>query len=97
MGYYINPADQTQTKEAWLSSNGEYVGGTAPAFDAKLDHTPVCLVDNGPFTAAAICYSEQELKAFSNRSSDPRLKEWYLVPNDKLIDVCPEVASQISQ
>lgn len=73
MGYYINP--QHTSKEQWLNDYGLEV--TDPTWDLLAtsfpgtEHSPegrgvyVCLVDNGPFTAAGICYNEQEFDAFN--------------------------------
>ncbi len=75
MGYYINPPNET--KEEWLNDNGMEV--TDPSWDALPNFRPtefqdddgvyVCLVDNGPFTAAGICYNEAEFNEF--RAPDP--------------------------
>ena len=85
MGYYINPKDST--KERWLATYGELT--IFPTFDSKSGKIPVCLVDNGAFTAAGICYCQEELDAFTE--PDGRYKVWYLVPKDKILEVCPEV------
>ena len=81
MGYYINPTNET--KEEWLNNNGLVV--TEPEWHLLAtnfpgtQHSPegrgvlVYLVDNGPFTAAAICFSEQEFNEL--RASDPTPEE----------------------
>jgi hypothetical protein len=79
MGLYINVP---QGKEAWLNQHGENTGSSVPSITPT--HLPVCLVDNGMFTAAAICYSPRELEAF-NQPGDFRPKTWYRVPVDSLI------------
>ena len=82
MGLYINPSHMS--KEQWLIENGVLVMGV-PEFNKTASYFPVCLVDNGPFTAAAIAFDEREMAAF-NQPRDYRLKEWYLVQKDKLIE-----------
>lgn len=79
MGYYINP--KGCTKEEWLMANGtEYAVETIKAKMVAGDTgTPVCLVTNRHFTAAAVCYSPREFDVFNDRT-DPRFKRWYLVP-----------------
>ncbi len=52
--------------------------------DAKDGILPVVLMDNGPFTAAGVCYSKRELEAFTD-SSDSRPKKYYLVKIEKLL------------
>ena len=103
MGCYINPLGET--KEEWLNNHGLEV--TDPAWDLLATNFPglmshpegrgmyVCLVDNGPFTAAAICYNEQEFDEF-NRDDEPRPRKWYVVGRDDIIDVCPDVAERLA-
>lgn len=84
MGLYIDPPDRT--KEQWLAENGiEMDPGLATILydDWMYELTiPVCLVDNGPFTAAAIAYSREELEEFLKE--DGRPKKWYLVQRARL-------------
>lgn len=89
MGAYVNPKDMT--KEDWLKANAEGISPTAPvAIDAMSpNHLPVCLVDNGPFTAAGIAFNERELQAF-NDPNDYRMKVWFWVPKEKLMN--PDVS-----
>lgn len=42
----------------------------------------VCVVDNGPFEAAAYCDTADEFRRFSDRN-DPRPKRWLMVPGVK--------------
>ena len=103
MGYYINPPEGT--KEEWLENNGLEVMGPAWAllatnFPGLMNHLEgrgvyVCLVDNGPFTAAAVAYSEAEFNAF-NHPSDYRPKKWYVVPRRDVIGVCPDVEERLA-
>jgi len=86
MGFYVNPKDCS--KEEWLKQNAVLVSSDF-VYDevSKLEYYPICLVDNGSFTAAAILYNEEEADRF-RRPSDLRpkkfwvalkedLKEWY--------------------
>ena len=83
MGYYINPP--TMTKEAWLVGHGKHVPN-APEKFRDGDQIVVCLVDNGPFTAAAVAYSQDELEYFKH-PSDGRYKMWFMVPLKDLVQV----------
>jgi hypothetical protein len=85
MGYYINP--HNMTKEEWLIRNGRSISSYTKV---EAGEYPVCLVDNGLFTAAGIAYSQDEAMAFAR--PDGRPKRWYAVPRDKLIEVEPSVA-----
>lgn len=83
MGYYINPTGG-MTKEAWLMGYGRPLKQT-PMKHIEGESMAVCLVNNGPFTAAAICYSQHELEAFAN-SRDRRRKQWFMVPKEFLAE-----------
>jgi len=85
MGCYVNPS--TETKESWLEAHGLSIGdiALAPAWSAiptpvhandTASMLPVILVDNGGFTAAAVCYSEREYREFL--ANDGRPKRVYI-------------------
>lgn len=78
MGCYINP--ENESKEAFLKRHGRSVTWPLKITDT---HVPVCLVDNGLFTAAAVAWCESELQAFQ-RPGDNRPKQWYIVPRDEV-------------
>lgn len=80
MGWYINP--HSQTKEDWLAEHGTRTLGPGEITET---HLPICLVDNGFFTAAAICPNERELIEFA-RDDDDRPKVWFSVPRKTLIE-----------
>lgn len=81
MGYYINPP--VGEKERFLQDYGmEVKSAVLSRHDFKSDYLPVCLVDNGFFTAAAIAYCKDELCRFLN--PDGRPKKWYLVRRELL-------------
>ena len=84
MGYYINPPNEA--KEDFLRREGMRC---LPEWPEGNDLALVCLMDNGPFTAAGICYDEEEMRAF-NGPSDYRPKTWYLVQKNQLTNVCSE-------
>jgi len=82
MGIYINPAGCT--KEEFLKINGILL--SRAQWPDNDEMALVCLVDNGPFSAAAIACSRSEMKVF-NRPDDPRPMKWYWVKKEKLYDV----------
>lgn len=84
MGYYINP--KTETKEAWLSKNGVKSNMNEVQQCEIGEKVPVCLVDNGPFTAAAIAYDAGERDEFLK--PDHRPKIWFLVDRELLKPFC---------
>ncbi len=83
MGAYVNPTDG-KTAQEWLNRHGTALGGTPQSMpeDGTLI---ICLVNNGAFFAAGICFSESELECFT--TYDGRLKEFYKVDKDKLYEV----------
>lgn len=87
MGYYIDP--EKESKENFLKTNGEEINwSVVKKFDYSQEKLPVCLVDNGAFTAAGIVYDRQEAEAFLN--PDGRPKRWFLVPKGLLSTYLPE-------
>lgn len=79
MGWYINPP--SQSKESWLLDRDE---PTTKPGQITETHLPVCLVNNGPFTAAAVCPNERELAEFARE--DGRPKVWFQISRRDLAD-----------
>jgi hypothetical protein len=78
MGVYINPVGMT--KEQWLATNAVEISnphGQTPPSGKRF----VVLVDNGPFTAAAVAFNSSELDVFTR--PDPTTSE----PSDFLLDL----------
>jgi hypothetical protein len=73
MGEYVNPLHMT--KERFLEIHGRPIAGPGEELPSEL---PVCLVDNGPFKAAAIVYDARERAEFT-RVDDPRPRVWFAV------------------
>lgn len=100
MGLYINPTGCT--KEQWLQENGVLFAPTLTGywhiietvFKPESDALLVCLVDNGPFKAAAVAYDESELEAF-NQPDDYRPKVWYVVKKADIKAVCPDAVDYL--
>ncbi len=84
MGCYVNP--RTEEKEAFLLREGQRLTSIPTAADITVDSVPVCLVNNGFFTACAVAYSANELRAFAD-PGDPRPKLWFKVPRTALYQV----------
>ena len=78
MGYYINPPHTS--KEQFLEAHGiEITQDEAEDFDFSTgdEILPVVLVNNGPYTAAAIVYNQRELDELTRQDGRPR--KWFLV------------------
>jgi hypothetical protein len=84
MGVYVNPIGVR--KEKWLADNGEIAALAPKSFNERPDQLAVCLVNNGPFTAAGVVYSDIELRAFTE-PRDWRPKYWFWVDTAKLLQV----------
>lgn len=93
MGMYINLI--SMTKEDWLALYGELFDFIVGWGSLKEDYLPVCLVNNGMFTAAGICYSEKEFKAFLY--PDGRAKKWYQAPISELHRISPEFQTYLME
>lgn len=80
MGYYINPP--TESKESFLQRKGKLLTNKPLSLPENKEEALVCLINNGFFTAAGICYSEKEREEFGR--NDGRPKSWYIVPKSEL-------------
>jgi hypothetical protein len=82
MGRYIEDTTD-ETKEAFLDRFGtdaiNDIGGKF--LPIKSGNTLICLVDNGPFTAAAICDNVYDYRRFID-VEDSRPKKWFWVPHE---------------
>ena len=82
MGYYI----ETNTPHGKAEQIMKTLGGTEVTQEEaemiiKEDMSAViCVVDNGPFEAAAYCYNLDEFRAFT-LPIDDRPKKWIVVDN----------------
>jgi hypothetical protein len=85
MGQYIDPTDGT-TKEEWLEKNGEPILQDEAVMTHE-NYLPVCLVDNGAFTAAGISFDERQLNNMKYDGTE-RVKKWYLVEKGLLEPFC---------
>jgi hypothetical protein len=100
MGYYINPRDG-ESAEHWLADHGVPVPQPDILTMVPDDgiHALVCLIDNGPFKAAAIIHDAMELKEFSYPGGydgrDWRPRRWYLVPRSQITGQHPEFAKEL--
>ena len=87
MGLYINP--QGEEKETWLARYGTPSLNPPSWAEVPKDSLPVCLVDNGSFTTAAIGFGETEWKRFLQ--PDRRTRLWFVVPVKNLETVIPNI------
>lgn len=72
MGAYINP--HNCSKEQWLTQFATATDGPCEITETQV---PVCWVNNGPFSAAAIGFDQGEISALQRE--DGRPKRWFKV------------------
>lgn len=72
MGYYI-PNDEPVTNKG-----AEQINWPKSFSEIPEDKALICEVDNGPFKANGLCYSEREFEAFTY-PEDRRQKRWFLM------------------
>ena len=95
MGAYVN--SPTMTKETWLAENAIAVQKDEFTWeDTPEDSLPVVLGNNGPFTAACICYSDLEFQAFMD-PNDRRPKRFFYALETDLHTVSPRLAEYIER
>ena len=75
MGYYINPSDCSQ--QEGLEKCAKRVASAE--WPKSKDDVLLCLVDNGFFTALAVCHSRAEMREF-DRPADLRSRQWWCAP-----------------
>lgn len=84
MTIYLSPS--RMTKEEFLQKHGEPVPESNIVLYNLDKHDKaciVCLVDNGPFTAAGILYGELDREAFTS-PTDPRPRAFFRVPTSAI-------------
>lgn len=85
MGYYIQtPRNQFKAEQMVDSFGAEILHGVdKPVWkDIPDSKALICVVDNGAFEAAALCYSEDELEAFLPTETDKRPRVWVVMDKD---------------
>jgi anti-sigma regulatory factor (Ser/Thr protein kinase) len=79
MGYYIQtPENKGKAAQLVALHNAEELAEVMAFAEIPDGKALVCVVDNGPFEAAALCFSEQEQQEF-NTPGDMRSRSWLLM------------------
>lgn len=86
MGWYIE-TNTAKNKAGWIVNNMHGKVQTNPHYTDG-DYFTVCVVDNGPFEAAGVCFSELEFQAFSD-IDDLRPKVYLTVPREEVYKKVP--------
>lgn len=95
MGYYIE-TDSLKNKAQWIRDNCWHADLTDKPDTVDTGLVPVCVVDNGPFEAAAIAFDPREAEAFVRNPSDTRPKQWLLIRIEDAERLNPKVKGHIN-
>ena len=90
MGYYIETKLPLNKADQLLTIAGvEEVSALAASPDRSGQTVSVCVVQNGEFDAAAVCFNDSEYKDFLQ--PDGRPKRWLIFPRNVVLTLCPSV------
>lgn len=86
MGYYIQCRDpKGKAKQIMEDLSGIEISTDEAEIIIREDiGCVICVVDNGPFEAAAYCYNLDEFRQF-NRPDDDRSKTWIVVDDKERV------------
>ncbi len=90
MGQYIQTPDHLDKAQQLIDL---YSADPIPppiSFNPPEDKVMVCVVQNGPFDAAAICYDIEEFLEFTQDTSG-RPVSWMLMDKSKVLELVPKV------
>lgn len=91
MGYYIEVERPTQKAKQLVEQYNAELVLSPEAFDFSGSDALICVVENGPFDAAAIAYDEAERNDFLPTARDQRPRTWLKMPKTKAMQLCPQV------
>lgn len=97
MGYYLEPQSNCPgrpAKKAYLDLEGiKLPFAEWPSMD---DTALICLIYNGSWYAAGVCFSKAEMAAFMQ--PDARERTWYWLPKDKCYEAMdPSTAKSLRE
>ncbi len=94
MGYYIETAFPTAKAMQIIADHSGRVIEKPSSFHAiPDDQLLICVVENGFFDAAAVCYNESEFEEFGYHN-DPRTKTWVLLKRETVLKLVPALADK---
>jgi len=86
MGYYIEVPKSKDKAQQIVELYGGRIVFSPPSFeDITPDDAIICVVDNGPYEAAAFCYNQDELYAFTHKDGRPRT--WVIMNRQKACEL----------
>lgn len=88
MGYNLEPP-VARGKAKWLLENVEGAEEQLIArFPDDKNVVLVCVMENGSFDAAALCYSKRELNQLLPHFDDMRPRRWITMPRTAALELC---------
>ena len=99
MGFYIQ-GPINLGKAEWIS--GTYGESQLIPQPEKFSDIPeekflIIVVNNGPFEAAAVAYSEQEFREFTENASDNRPRKFLLLNKKITFELVPELKEYLEK
>lgn len=95
MGFYLDTALPTRKAEQLKRDHGARVTLRPEHLkDVPEGMTLICVVENGRFDAAAIVYSDDELRAFSSDGTS-RPRTWMLMDTKEVVSMKPQLAEYL--
>ena len=87
MGYYIQTPENLRKAEQLVQLYGARPIEPPKEFNPPEGMVLICVVCNGPFDAAAICFDRREFEEFN--LLDERARSWLLMDKKKVIELVP--------
>ena len=92
MGYYIQTPDNQNKAEQLARIYGARRISQPITFEHPPDKVIICVVQNGPFDAAAVCYNAREFEDFAQH---PQPKKWLLIDKVRVVEAVPNVEDML--
>lgn len=96
MGYYLEVPENNNKAGQLIHLHGAVDTGLPPKrlADIPKGKVLICVVQNGPFDAAGIVYSQRELEDFGETDSG-RHRTWLLMDVEKVVELKPHLAKYL--
>ena len=88
MGFYIQTPDPLNKATQLIELYKAQLIKPPKDFVSSPSKVLICVVQNGSFDAAGICFDSTEFAAFNN-PYDGRPKSWLLMDKDKVLELNP--------
>jgi hypothetical protein len=91
MGYYIEvPLNLNKAGQLRDLHGAKFCAPPNNLSEVPDNKILICVVQNGLYDAAGICFDQREYEDF-RRPEDKRRKDWMLMERAKVIELCPHV------